>query len=171
MTRSKDLFIYHHSKVHPGDEPSLLRWYASIDQESRREIFRSSAQTMNAWMRMKDFHPNDLIDLQYSALFFSIDLERNKEKSSHKKSSSSNEKPDGKVLNPKSVASGEKKRKKSPLKSKIDHRLMKELHAYRNSEDPKIGFRRMSKYVKNSIGKDISHVYLQKIYVEKFGKD
>jgi hypothetical protein len=64
-----------------------------------------------------------------------------------------------------------KKKKKPHLKDRIDHRILLELKSFRNSENPKIGFRRMARYVKESINKQISHVYLQKIYEEKFGKD
>ena len=172
MTQSKDpLFVYHHSKVHPGDEPSLFKWYASLDSESRLDIYRESTQVMNSWVRLKNFQPDDLINLQYAALIFSINLEQNKEKSLRKKSGWNGNDPDGKILDPKAVACAEKKKKNSPLKSKIEHGLMLELKSYRNSESPKIGFRRMARYVKQSIGKEISHVYLQKIYQEKFGVD
>jgi len=172
MTQSKDFaFVYHHSKVHPGDEPSLLRWYCNLDQESRLDIFRSSAQVMNSWMRLKDFQPHDLINLQYSALIYSINLEHKKEKSLRKKVGWKGDDADGKILNPKAVSSGSRKKKKSKLKDHIDHRLFLELQAFRHSEQPKVGFRRMARYVKEAINKEVSHVYLQKIYEEKFGKD
>jgi hypothetical protein len=117
MARSKDLtFVYHHSKVHPGDEPSLLRWYASLDPESRLDIYRSSAQTMNSWMRMKDFYPHDLINLQYAALIYSINLEHKNEKLLRKKAGWKGDDPDGKILNPKAVASGSKKKEKASSK-------------------------------------------------------
>ncbi len=172
MTRSNDLaFVYHHSKVHPGDEPSLLRWYASLDPESRLEIWKSSAQVMNKWMRLKDFQPHDIINLQYSSLIYSINLEQKKEKSLRRKIGWKGDDPDGKILDPKAVALGSRKKRKSKLKDNIDNRLMLELQAFRHSEKPKIGFRRMARYVKEAIKKEVSHVYLQKIYEEKFGKD
>jgi hypothetical protein len=172
MTRSNDLeFVYHHSKVHPEDEPSLLRWYASIDPESRLDIWRSSAQVINKWMRLKDFQPHDQINLQYSALIYSINLEQKKKKSLRKKVRWKGDDPDGKILDPKAVASGSRKKRKAKLKDNIDHRLMLELKAFRHSEKPKVGFRRMARYVKKAISKEVSHVYLQKIYEDKFGKD
>ncbi len=172
MTRSNDLaFVQHHSKVHPGDEPSLLRWYASLDPESRHVIFHSSAQVINTWMRLKDFQPHEQFNLQYSALIYSINLEHKKEKSLRKKFGWKGEDPDGKILDPKAVAKGSRKKKKAKLKDNIDHRLMLELQAFRHSETPKVGFRRMARYVKETIKKEVSHVYLQKIYEEKFGKD
>lgn len=172
MTGSEDhVFVYHHSKVHPEDEPSLLRWYASLDQKSRLDINRSSAQVMNTWTRLKDFQQDDLVNLQYAAQIYSINLEQKKEKSLGKKVGWKGDDPDGKILNPKAVANGSRKKKKSKLKDHIDHRIMLELKSFRHSETPKVGFRRMARYVKESINKEVSHVYLQKIYEEQFGKD
>jgi hypothetical protein len=126
---------------------------------------------MNSWMQLKDFQPHDLINLQYSALIYSINLEQKKEKSLRKKVGWKGDHPDGQILDPKAVARGSRKKKKSNLKDNIDHRVMLELQAFRHSETPKVGFRRMARYVKESIKKEISHVYLQKIYEDKFGKD
>jgi len=167
MIRSYDLsLVYTFAKIHPSEEPELIKWFANLKAEARAHLLENSNEIFQQWPLRKSISKDSFGELRYASFLKSLKKEKLKEDNQHRKSGfDKNETPEGSNLKKDILMS-----LKAPKKEQQKRRLIR-LKAYPAIKEmremsPAKSWRDISEYIRRVYKKKISHVYIKKVYEE-----